>query len=99
MFEVRFSSVAFKYFKKLKERELTEKYYRVILEIGDDPYAGEKKTGDLSGVYCKHFIYKKTKYEVAYRIYDETEVVVIVLAGTRENFYKQLKNCAKHDHL
>jgi len=38
-------------------------------------------------------------YELAYRIYDETQVVVIILAGTRENFYSQLKNYVKRDRL
>lgn len=99
MFEVRFSSAVSKYFKKLKEKPLREQYYRVLLGIRDEPYAGERKSGDLSGLFCRHFFYEKTKYEVAYRIYDETQVVVIVLAGTRENFYRQLKNYVKRDRL
>ncbi|MDD4826737.1 MULTISPECIES: type II toxin-antitoxin system RelE/ParE family toxin [unclassified Mesotoga] len=99
MFEARFSSAVVKYFKKLKEKPLKEQYFRVLLDIRVDPYAGERKSGDLSGLFCRHFFYEKTKYEVAYRIYDETQVVVIVLAGTRENFYSQLKNYVKRDRL
>jgi len=36
--------------------------------------------------------FKKINYEVAYRIIEEGEqVVIIILAGTRENFYQELK--------
>ena len=36
--------------------------------------------------------YNKTNYEIAYRIYEEDgKLVVVLLAGTRENFYKELK--------
>ena len=37
--------------------------------------------------------YNKTNYEIAYRIYEENgQVVVVIMAGTRENFYAELKN-------
>jgi len=46
------------------------------------------ETGDLSGV--------KTNYELAYTIFEEDdETVVVILAGTRENFYEELKRYMK----
>ncbi|WP_148411904.1 type II toxin-antitoxin system RelE/ParE family toxin [Murimonas intestini] len=37
-----------------------------------------------------------TSYEIAYRIYEEDDkVVVVILAGTRENFYEELKRYMK----
>jgi len=82
-----------KYFKKLKEKQLKLAYREALIEISADPYnAGELKSGDLSGIYCRDVYYNKTNYEIAYRIYEENgKTVVIILAGTRENFYLELK--------
>jgi hypothetical protein len=82
-----------KYFKRLKEKGLIAAYREALNRIADDPYlAGEAKTGDLAGVYCRDVYYNKTNYEIAYRIYEEDkQFVVIILAGTRENFYQELK--------
>jgi len=82
-----------KYFKKIKEKQLKEAYNDALKEISKDPYnAGEKKTGTLAGVYCRDVFYKKTNYEIAYKIYEDNgKLVVIILAGTRENFYNELK--------
>lgn len=34
----------------------------------------------------------KTNYELAYRVeYVEDKIIVVVMAGTRENFYDELK--------
>ena len=56
----------------------------------------KKKTGDLSGVFGYDIYYNKTNYELAYTIerVDE-EIVVVIMAGTRENFYDQLKRYMK----
>lgn len=37
--------------------------------------------------------YNRTNYELAYRItqLDNGEIIIIITAGTRENFYKELK--------
>jgi len=82
-----------KHFKKLKKKQLKIAYREALNKISADPYnAGERKTGDLSGIYCRDVYYDKTNYEIAYRIYEENgKIVVIILAGTRENFYLELK--------
>jgi len=82
-----------KYFKKLKEKQLKVAYREALVKISADPYnAGERKLGDLSGIYCRDVYYNKINYEIAYRIYEENgKLVVIILAGTRENFYQELK--------
>jgi len=82
-----------KYFRKLKEKRLKAEYREALSKISADPYnEGEKKTGDLTGIYCRDVYYNNTNYEIAYRIYEEHgKSVVIILAGTRENFYQELK--------
>ena len=92
MTEVRFLPLASKFIKKLKDKKLKMLYQKAIDEIRADYTVGEVKTGDLSGVYGYDIYYNKTNYELAYTVeYLEDMVIVVIMAGTRENFYDQLK--------
>ena len=83
---------AAKYLKKIKDIKLKNVFQHTIDQIIENPFQGERKTGDLSGVYGVDFHYNKTNYEVAYKIVNKDNTLVIVLlAGTRENFYDELK--------
>jgi len=96
MYEIRFAGAAEKYLKKVKEKSLKKAFQEALEKISNDPYIGELKTGDLIGVYCLDVYYSKTNYELAYRIYEEDgQMVVVILAGTRENFYEELKRYMK----
>lgn len=87
---------AARYLKKLKEKPLKDKFQTVVDQLLLDPYYGEPKTADLSGVYCCDIFHNKTNYELAYTVIEENgETVVIILAGTRENFYEDLKRYMK----
>ncbi|MHB1253951.1 MAG: type II toxin-antitoxin system RelE/ParE family toxin [Candidatus Humimicrobiaceae bacterium] len=84
------------FLKKIKEKPLKLAFRKTINNIIQNPYGGEPKTGDLSGVYCCDFFYNKTNYEIAYTIIDKNnKTVVIILVGTRENFYNELKRYMK----
>lgn len=92
MYEIRFLPASERYFKKIKEKGLKRAFQEALAVIAQNPYAGDAKTGDLAGVYCLDVYYNKTNYELAYRIYEENgKIVIVLLAGTRENFYKELK--------
>lgn len=96
MYEIRFLPQAAKYIKKLKDRQLKKAFQDALLTIAEDPFAGDEKKGDLAGVYGWDVHYARTNYEIAYRIYEEEGLlIVVVLAGTRENFYEQLKRYIK----
>lgn len=83
---------AARFLKKLKEKPLKAAFQKAVDEILLDPYVGELKTGDLLGVYGYDVFYNKTNYELAYTIVEENDkTVVVILAGTRENFYEELK--------
>ncbi len=89
---------AAKYFKKLKDKRLKALYDEAIQEICKDPTIGEAKHGDLEGVLGYDIYYNKTNYELAYTVETrinentgETETVIVIMAGTRENFYDELK--------
>ena len=96
MLQVRFLPSAAKFIKKLKDRKLKSLYKKAIDEICEDYTIGQEKTGDLSGIYGYDIYYNKVNYELAYMIerVDE-EIIVVIMAGTRENFYEQLKRYMK----
>jgi mRNA-degrading endonuclease RelE of RelBE toxin-antitoxin system len=96
MLQVRFLPPAAKFIKKLKDKNLKDLYKKAIDEICEDYTAGEEKTGDLTGIYGYDIYYNKTNYELAYTVERVgEEVVVVIMAGTRENFYDQLKRYLK----
>ena len=92
MLPVRFDPPAAKYLKKLKDKKLKKLYQDAVDKIREDCTIGETKTGDLTGFYGYDIYYNKTNYELAYTIERiDGELVVVVMAGTRENFYDELK--------
>lgn len=96
MRQVRFLPPAAKFIKKLKDKKLKDLYKRAIDEIREDYTVGEQKTGELCGIYGYDIYYNKINYELAYTIeIVEEEIIVVIMAGTRENFYDQLKRYMK----
>ena len=93
MTEVRFLPPAAKFLKKIKDKKLRTLYQEAIDKIREDHTVGEVKSGDLSGIYGYDIYYNKTNYELAYRVeYVDDKIIVVIMAGTRENFYNELKN-------
>ena len=86
-----------RYFKKLKDNTLKNRFKESILNIRNNPYSGEAKNGDLKGLYCIDIFHNGINYELAYRIskLDNGDFIIIIMAGTRENFYKDLKRYLK----
>lgn len=96
MYEILFSSAAERFFKKIKEKPLREAYKKALQDIGKNPYKGQPKRGDLSGIYGFDVRYKGINYEIAYTISEVNgKKVIVLLAGTRENFYEELKRYIK----
>lgn len=96
MTEVRFLPPAAKYIKKIKDKNLKTLYQEAIDKIREDHLIGSLKTGDLAGIYGYDIFYNKTNYELAYRVeYRDDKIIVVIMAGTRENFYNELKNYIK----
>lgn len=96
MYELRYLKSAERYFKKIREKGLQDAFRVTLEKIAVDPFIGEQKKGNLAGIYCYDVFYNKTNYEIAYRIYEEDgNLVVVIMAGTRENFYKELKQYMK----
>lgn len=96
MVQLRILPPAAKYLKKIRDNRLKLEYQKAIDKILQDPTIGTMKTGDLAGIYGYDIYYNKTNYELAYTIkYVENTIIVLIMAGTRENFYQELKRYMK----
>lgn len=97
MYDVQYLNPAEKYLKKIKDKTLLAALKAAIDELKADPYIGSLKLQDLSGIYCYDVKHARVFYEIAYRIYEEVDnnLIVIMLVGTRENFYEDLKRLNK----
>ncbi len=92
MLDYKITPKAEKYIKNIKEKPLKQKFKKAIEEIRRNPHIGTNKKENLSGVLGYDFYYNKTNYEIAYSIVEaDGKLLIIILAGTRENFYKELE--------
>jgi len=92
MIEYKVSPKAEKYFKKLKDKELKRKYHEAIKAIRVNPDIGKPKTGDIKGIVGYDIHHKGVNYEIAYEVVElDGQLLIIILAGSRENFYNELK--------
>ncbi len=97
-YELITSPATEKFIKKLKDKQLKGKFREAFHEIQLNPFkAGEQKKGDLAGVYGYDIYHNRTNYEIAYIVEqdEEDKLVLIILAGTRERFYDELKRYMK----
>ena len=98
MAELRVLPPAAKFLKKLKDKKLKSLYKEAIDAILEDPTIGEEKSGDLKGIRGYDIYHNRINYELAYTVEyiqvdgkDNPDVIVVIMAGTRENFYDELK--------
>lgn len=93
MLPVEYTSAGRKYFKKIKNPQLKNVFKEPIMQIRENPELGEAKVGDLAGIRSLDIYFDRINYELAYRItaLESCDMIVVILAGTRENFYKELK--------
>lgn len=93
---VKYSPAVEKYLKKLKDKQLKLKYKTAVELITKNYKIGNLKTGDLNGIYSYDIYHNKTNCELAYTVeIIDDEILIFILAGTRENFYDELKKYLK----
>ena len=92
---IYFTTRAKKDLKKIrkKDKKLYTKIENVLHLITENPNHGSLKSGDLKDVYSIDIYNAGINYELAYRIeYDDKgDAVIVLLFGTREKSYNELK--------
>lgn len=96
MAEIRFMKPAARFLKKIKDNKLKGLFRKALENLAQDPTLGQEKTGDLAGIRSYDVYYNKTNYELAYTVIVEGDaIIVVIMVGTRENFYEELKRYMK----
>jgi mRNA-degrading endonuclease RelE of RelBE toxin-antitoxin system len=75
-------------FLKNCEFNLQVKIKKEIDKIAKTPESNKILQGALYPIRVHQFFFQRTQYRIAYYIKDN---VIIILIGTRENFYEELK--------
>jgi Txe/YoeB family toxin of Txe-Axe toxin-antitoxin module len=69
------------------DKELKQKIKEEIRNIFHEPYQNPKLKNPLSPMRTHHFFHKKSQYRIAYMVENN---MVVILIGTRENFYRRI---------
>ncbi len=72
--------------KKLRQSILEEH----LPAIKEDPYNAYPLAHDFKGLWSYHLRFRGSDYRIVYEILPEDKVVLIILIGAREGFYKAL---------
>lgn len=92
MVDIIYLPAARNYIKKLNDKKLKSTIKTALEEIKKDYTIGNLKTGDLAGIYSLDIYYNRTNYELAYKpVIKDDKIIVVIMIGTRENFYNELK--------
>lgn len=78
-----------------RQRQLLDNYNDQVDQIMIDPTLGKKLRGDLSDYYSWDWKFQGSSVRICYKVNSAKKTVQIVYFGTRENFYKDLKNYIK----
>jgi mRNA-degrading endonuclease RelE of RelBE toxin-antitoxin system len=62
-----------------------------IEKICTNPFIGEEKKGDLVGLYVYKFRMTKQLTLLAYEFYRDEVILHLIMFGSHENFYRDLK--------
>ncbi len=92
MYKISFTRNSRKDLKKVDYGVQLFLHRKYFIVLKNSPAIGKK----LNGKRFKDYLYlklrfKKVEYRVVYRVENEKLVVVIIMIGSRENFYKRLE--------
>jgi len=69
-------------------KEIETVHFRNIREY---PFQADELGYIFKGLRSYHFHHKGTSYRIVYEIFEEDELIVVIMIGSRENFYEKLK--------
>jgi len=90
-YEVYLSPRAEKQYQKL-EPHVRRKIRAELLQLEDEPYSkGFSLYGHAPGLRYVKMSYKSVQYRAVYDISEDKKEVLVIFMGSRENFYKELR--------
>ncbi len=91
MFELKAIRAVKKDLKSLhpKLAEEIKSYY--FKKIRESPHQSFELGYSFKGLRSYHFNFEGTSYRIVYEVFEKDKLVVVILIGTRENFYERLK--------
>ncbi|MDF2721129.1 MAG: hypothetical protein K0Q59_804 [Paenibacillus sp.] len=90
MYQLLVTNQAKKDLKRL-DKPIIKIVLSLLEDIAENPHAGETLQGDLSHLKKRSFTHLGIGYRIAYQIYEQYVEVKVLMIGTRENFYDELK--------
>jgi len=90
MYELKVTNQAKKDLKRL-DKPIIKKILGILDDIAEEPHVGEPLHGNYSYLKKWSFTHLGIGYRIAYQIYEEHIEVKVLMIGTRENFYDELK--------
>lgn len=79
-----------KIYKKLHDNIVISVDEAVAL-VAETPTIGEKKVGDLAGLYVYKFRSQGQLYLLGYTLEEQVRLIYLESLGSHENFYRDLK--------
>src|SRR3989338_9121590 len=95
MYSIIYRSAVKKDLKKLDRSVLLCLQTKHLPKLSADPYAGERLHGEYRSYYKYSFTEGGIHYRIVYELKKEVLVIIVMLVGFRENFYKELKRRVK----
>ncbi len=95
MYSIEYHSSIRKDLKRLDKPAVLFLKQEVLPVIANNPYNGQLLHGEFRHYRKYVFSFNRVSYRIAYEIMQNDTVVLLILVGTRENFYKELKRRVK----
>lgn len=90
MYQIRLSKAGGRDIRKLS-RQVQEELPKHFEILSADPRQGETLRGILQGLWKYEFSFGGSAYRIAYEILDNKKTVLVIMVGSRENFYNRLR--------
>jgi len=91
LFEIKSIKAVKKDMKKLSQEVLRDIETIHFKNIRENPFQSEELGYSFSGIRSYHFKHKVASYRIIYEIFEEDELIIVIMIGPREGFYERLK--------
>ena len=91
MFEIQAIKAVKRDLKKIDPEVVKEIETIHFKNIRENPFQSYELGYGFKGLRSYHFDHKGTSYRIVYEIFEEDELVVIIMIAPRESFYEKLR--------